>query len=254
MIYPIFKTRYSFYKSILNIEANKSEEDAPDNILDIAEEHQLPYIAIVDDAMAGFLHITKCCKKRKMPFKFGLRCTFADYEGKNQHKCVIFLSDGDKSAYENLIKLSTICNKKAASEQEEPYLTYDEYRESQAGLHLFIPFYDSFIFNNMFTLSSFAPSLSGIDYTLVVEDHDTPFDAPLKRAIENFAKLENKPIVNWHTCYYKNNSDIEAYQCLKLMNRSDFKGKDNTLNNPNLNDCCSDKFSFEHFLKLQNNG
>ena len=93
---PLFTTDYSIGKSILKFRPNNDHEDGPDSVLQIAKEHGLKHIFLVEDRMHGFLDYLRYSQSANFHFSFGLRCKIQEnIEESNNHKIIIFAKDDE---------------------------------------------------------------------------------------------------------------------------------------------------------------
>jgi hypothetical protein len=113
-----------------------------------------------------------------------------------------------------------------------------------------IPFYDSFLFKNLFSFDKFCPSLTFFKPTFFIEDKGLPFDSFLKDHIVSYASQNKFDTQETHTIYYKDKKDFDAFLSYKLIcSRSSYGGFKSSLEKPNLDHMSSDQFSFESYLK-----
>jgi hypothetical protein len=77
-VLPLFKSQYSVGRSILTLAAQSKELDSnyPVSIFDIAKQHNLDQVIVVDDSISGFLEAHQNAKKAKVKLDYGvqLRC------------------------------------------------------------------------------------------------------------------------------------------------------------------------------------
>lgn len=248
---PLFKSHYSICKSILTLNA-EDENDGPDSIFSLAKYAGLKEIFLVEDSMSSFLPSYIQGKKSGVDVRFGLRVTFVSNlaipfkEDDSQHKNIIFVNN--EAGYKRLIKLSTLA---AVDNYDiEARLDYETLHRlwSDDDLSLAVPFYDSFIFNNFFTKKSCLPNFGNIKPVMFIENNDLPFDLELSRHVKDYAGKNNLEVLDVKSIYYNKRSDFLAWQTLKLMNRKGH-GSGNTLEDPNLEHCSSDEFSFESWIE-----
>ena len=148
---PLFKSHFSIGKSILTLShPSKCTEDGSDSIFKLAVDNNLNQVILVEDSFNGFLEAKRNCEDLNLQLVFGLRFTIAENideklskDNNNRHKIILFAKndDGIKALYK-------IHNRAFA--RGFGHLNY-EYLKSEwnDNLKLIVPFYDSFIFNNI---------------------------------------------------------------------------------------------------------
>lgn len=247
-ILPIFVSHYSF-KSILTLEEEgTSKEDNADSIVDIALSNNLKEIILVDDNPTGLLQAFQNTKSENLKLIFGLKLIATqNLEKKDEeslsknHKIIIFAKNNQ--GWKKLIKIFS----KAANEGKYyiPRIDFNFLNSiwDDKDLKLVIPFYDSFIFQNNFTLSSCIPDFSQIKPTFLIEENFLPFDEILKKLVLDYIQTYNFPVIESQTIYYKNRIDFlawQTYRCIKERSR---------IEEPELSHCSSDSFCFENWLE-----
>ena len=238
---PLFKSHFSVGKSILTLaEPEKQKEDGPDSIISIALENGLKEVFLVEDSFTGFLSAFKACKANKLSLKFGIRITVSnsyDPLDNSKHKVVLFALNDEGFKQVNRIYTFTNAVKDGfiSSEDLSNLITKD--------VHLVIPFYDSYIWNNNYTFSHCIPDfIDKHDHTYFVENNKLPFDKHISDFVSCYAKKGN--IVETKSIYYKNRSDYDAWVTYKIAcNRR--MGKFQTLSAPELNGCASREFCIQ---------
>ena len=132
-----------------------------------------------------------------------------------------------------------------ASLSDNNSLVLSQYSEEDfKNLQVAVPFYDSYIYENLFHFGMSSIDLSSIDHSFFVEDNDHPFDFQIKRAIEGLSEntLKVKSI------YYEKKEDFHAFQMYKSV-CSRKQGRPPTFSNPNINHFCSEEFCWESYLE-----
>lgn len=240
---PLFKTHYSIGKSILTFE-DKVEENGADSVLQIAEENKLDKLVIVEDNFHGFLKMKKACEEKNIQLIYGIRLSTCDaYDQEKSHKIIVFGADDDGIVALYKIYSHAFC-------EHEGRITLDELKDFWCdGLMMALPFYDSFIYYNNFTFDSFVPNLGWVkEMTCFLEDNGLPYEKLLRNKVEAFAEANGYDTQEAKSIYYKNKKDFKAWQTFKIIaNRK--PGKPSCLSRPNLEDCCSDEFSWESYLE-----
>jgi DNA polymerase-3 subunit alpha len=243
---PLFKSHYSLGKSILTLaKAGSSEADEPSSIIDIAKKLNLENLHLVDDSISGFLEAYKSCEDAKLNLRFGLRLTVCDdidnktaESREKEHKVIIYILNTD--GYYDLIKISTL-----ASIQGFYYYPRIDCKNlkklwNDKNLHLCVPFYDSYVFNNNLSYSICVPDFSFCNPTYFVEDNNLPFDEILKSKVKEIT-TDKQPAVKTQSIYYENKEDFLAYLTFRCISER------TTLNKPNLEHCSSNEFCAESF-------
>ncbi len=242
---PIFKTRYSLARSILDIsEELKQKEGGADNIIQIALDHGLKEVVLVEDNMSCFILAYNACRKHGLKLRFGLRLSFCSDatqpKADELHKNIVFLK---KSAgYENLVKISTF----AATHpfEGEPVVDYDFFHKHRDGLELVVPYFDSYLYRNNTEFAACIPQFRDLNPIHLLERNELPTD----QFIEPL--LAGKSVVLAKSIFYKNRDDIHIFTTRKLMEKSG--GKRRNLECPNLENFCSSEFCWESYQDYMN--
>jgi DNA polymerase III alpha subunit len=247
---PLFKSHYSIGKSILTLEkAGQSAEDGPDSIIDIAKEHKLHNVVLVEDSISGLVEAYQNFKSEKINLIFGVRMTCTEDMavktqeslGKN-HKIIIFCKNKNGKGVEKLIRLWTAAA--TTGRYYEPRIDFQTIHSiwDDSDLLMGIPFYDSFIYNNGFTFNVCVPDFRKIKPIFFVERNDLPFDALLNEKVKKYASDNGYETQRAQSVFYKSKKDFPAYLTFRCINnRSSFE-------KPELDHMCSDSFSFESYL------
>ena len=248
---PLFKSHYSAGKSILTLRPKgDSKANEADSIVDIALDHGLSEVFLVEDNMSGFLEAYTNLSQENIKLNFGLRLIVCnDISDKTaeslptESKVVIFATNS--KAYEALIKINDIAAKEGF--YYYPRIDYKNLRaayESCRDLIFCIPFYDSFIHANVLQNKKCVPQFGNIDPIFMLEDNDLPFDDILaEKVLEYNLNDQPKNIIKVKSCYYKNREDFDAYMTFRCIN------KRTSLEKPNLDHMCSDEFCFESYTE-----
>ena len=239
---PIFKSHFSIGKSILRI--NNSEPESQ-GILQIAKEEGLKKVFLVEDTLTGFLESAKVFTENGMQLIFGLRLTACDSHTsdtkKDCHKVIVFAKNANGCRLLNKIYSKAFTG-------EFPSLELSELKNlwCEHSLKLSIPFYDSFIYNNLMTFASCAPSFNFTKPFFFIERNQLPFDVLLEDKVKEFCSQKNFETQLVKSIYYKNKKDFDAFQTYKLIcNRGGWSGKNISLEKPNLDHCASKEFSIQ---------
>jgi len=222
----------------------KQKEDGPDSIISIALDNGLKEIFMVEDSFTGFLTAYKNCLKHKISLKFGLRITVCNnYESvaESSHKVVLFaLND---AGFKQINKIFTFSH----TEKDSVISSSDLSSRLSEDIHVAIPFYDSYVWNNWHKFSTCIPDFlkSLTEYTYFFEDNGLPFDRHMKDRVSTFCSAgKGIQMVKAKSIYYKNRDDYDAWVTYKIAcNRK--MGKFQTLSSPDLTYCGSKEFCFE---------
>jgi DNA polymerase-3 subunit alpha len=248
-VVPLFKSHYSIGRSILTLEqADSSKLDGPDSIIDIASQNKLERVFIIDDGMGGFLQASINLKEIGVPFHFGMRMIVCDDMDKKDEESLktsskIVVLCKNYEGYEQLIKISSLAAKEGF--YYRPRIDYKNLEKLWSeDLMLMIPFYDSFLHNNIASYSFCVPKFSFTSPVFSLEDNGLPFDFLIKKQVLDFV-AEKFETLNTQSIYYKDKKDFKSYLTFRCINNR------STLNKPNLDHMCSDSFCFENW-KEQN--
>jgi len=244
MVIPLFKSHYSIGKSILTLDTPDSiPEEAADSIFSIAKEEGLEDLFLVEDSLIGFLQAFTTAKDLGLNLRFGLRLSMVDSLGNAEapcrHKIVIFARNSTGCKKLNQIYSFAFTEGGGSIDTDHLKNLWDD-----NALKLVIPFYDSFIFQNLFSFSSCVPDFSFTSPYFFIEDNGVPFDALLRAAIEDYAARDGDATLNVKSIFYKERCDFEAFQTYKcICSRQSFRKP--SLESPNLDHCGSPEFSVE---------
>ena len=243
MILPLFKSHYSIGKSILTLANQSPEQGAADSIIELCASNSLEEVFLVEDSLVGFLEARKATEEKGLKLRFGLRISMTDSlqdkESSCVHKIVIFAKNSEGCKRLNKIYSFAFTKGNCAIDQKhlEKYWSDDD-------LKLVVPFYDSFVFENLLKFSSCIPDFSFTTPTYFIEDNNLPFDKILESKVAEYCPSP----VKTKSIYYKNRKDFEAFQTYKCLCARQFYKKA-TLENPNLDHCSSTEFSMESWLE-----
>lgn len=241
---PLFKTHYSIGRSILTLE-EVSDQTKKRSVFALAQDAGLKEVVLVEDSLIGFLEARKKCKEYDLDLRFGLRISVSnspDSDTDCQHKLVIFAKDSEGCKLLNKIYSN-------AYAYGNGVLNEDFLRENWKDQHLklAVPFYDSFIFNNVMSFANCTPDLSFTKPTFFKEYNELPFDGMVDAEIDLYCKKNKYETARTKSIYYKNNIDFAAYQTYKCICNRGFKAR--TLDCPNFDHQGSNQFSFESWKK-----
>ena len=252
-ILPIFKSHYSIGRSILTLEDEEYSEKYPDSIIDIAKDNNLKEIYLIEDNMTSFLQAYTNTKKYNINLRYGLRLTITDNildkkdESRSRNsKIVIFFKN--EEGYRNLIKIFSIAAKDGF--YYEPRIDYKTLKSnwSEKDLLLCIPFYDSFIFNNILKGHLCMPELDFTNPIFFLENNEIPFDKIIRSKVLDYVSKTKAEAIESKSIYYKDRKDFKAYLTFRAINNR------STLNKPELEHMTSQEFCFESWKERIKNG
>ena len=243
-VVPLFKSHYSLGRSILTLEkAGDTPDNYPDSIVDIVSNNKLKKLFLIDDNMSGFLQGYSNCKEAGLDFVFGLRVSVCsdmhqkDDESKSE-TCKYIILVKSPEGYKRLVKIYT----KAAKEgfYYYPRIDFKNLNElwDEKDLELAIPFYDSFIFNNVMGSALCIPDFNKIKPVFFLENNDLPFDDLVNKRVMQYCD-DKYETVKAQSIYYKDKKDFKAYLTFKCINNR------SVLDKPQFDHMCSDEFCFE---------
>lgn len=227
----LFYTANSF-NSILTIDGGEN------SIAQIAEDKNLNKVFIVEKNPSSFPTAFKSLGEKLV---YGIEFTVCENMDSDslesietEHKIIIFAKTGS-GWRDSLMKLYSLGYTEGYF-KGSPRLDFNKIKEYWTDeLLMMIPFYDSFIYNNLFKFSCCNFSLKQKPI-FCLEGHDLPYDNILKRKVIEFASANNCETIETHKVCYRNSVDIVPYQTYKcVQNKSDME-------KPNLDGFASDKF------------
>ena len=239
---PLFTTDHSIGKSILKFKPTRP--NGPDSVIDIAKQHGLKKVFLLENRMHGFLDYLRYSEKSDFDFVFGLRLQVtSDFEKKSSHRINIFAKNNQG------IKLLYKIYSLAFSERDGRVCEQDILKFwSSDDLLLAIPFYDSYVYYNNLTFENFIPDFSKFgSVTMFTEDNGLPFDNILREKVKVAANYYGATTQEVKSIYYKDRKDFAAYQVRRIIDARQ-GARTNSLSKPNLESCGSSEFSFESWL------
>jgi len=246
---PLFKSHYSLGRSILTLEDKNEPDDYPDSIIQIAKEHKLKEISIVEDNMSSFLEAYTNTKNNNIKLNYGLRISITEsITEKNEEsiqktsKIILFVKN--KNGYEKLTKLFSIAAKSGF--YYGPRLDYKTLKENwNEDLILAIPFYDSFVFNNTLKNMICIPQFEFTKPIMFIEENDLPFDDIIKNKVKKYAEENSLEVYKVKSIYYNKKKDFKSYLTFRCINNR------SVLNKPELEHMSSNDFSFESYMRTR---
>lgn len=249
---PLFKSHYSIGKSILTL-SDSSDEKGADSIFNIYKENNLDNlldgkIILVEDSFMGFLQANQSSKILDLDLIFGLRIDIFENQPEekskdNSHKVIVFAknSTGCRSLYKIY----------SESKSKENFSLNDlSDMWDKQNLDLVVPFYDSFLFKNLFLFNSFTCDMSSLSPSFIIEDNELPFDVLLNDFVKDYCEKNSFNILDAKSIYYNKRVDFDAFVCYKLIcSRNSFSARKSSLDKPNLDHMGSREFCLESYLE-----
>lgn len=257
-VIPIFTSDASLGKSILTTDDAKDiKEDAPISIFSIAKAHNLDKIYIVDNSMVSFMPSYKQANKLGKQLIFGMKFIINSNPSDKSEKSTYSDSNvivwiKNSAGYQDLIRLYSVINGTPENYFWDRFNSKVLYRGAWDVLQRFvtdnlvltIPFYDSFLYKNLLTYGAISvPEFGKLKPSFILEDHNLPFDALLRKSVNHYCQEHNYTCFEGHSIYYYKKADVRAFQMLKCISgRTSFEM-------PNMEYFCQDTFSFESYLE-----
>lgn len=250
-VLPLFKSHYSIGKSVLTLDKPEDQlNNGPDSIIKICKDAQINTFYLVEDSISGFLQAHINSKANKLKMIYGLRLTICnDINEKNEeslssnNKIIVFCKN--EEGYKKLIKIYSLAARNGF--YYEPRIDYANLKSlwSDEDLKLCVPFYDSYIFNNLFLSFKCLPNFTFTTPEFFLEDNDLPFDDYLKAKLEKI--LDGCcPTHRVKSIYYNKREDFINYLTFKCIS------KRTTLDKPQFEHMSSNEFSFESWKEIEN--
>lgn len=241
---PIFKSHFSLNSSLLTLEpAEEIKDNSPISIFSIAKKHGLKDVYIADKSMSGFLQAVSGSHKSGVNLRYGVELTVvANQEQKDEasfkteHTIIVWLLNSE--GYPDLCKLVTCAN--TGGFYYEPRIDESMLAEYLTdNLAVSVPFYGSFIANNLLKFSTCIFNYERFKPVFFNESSSLPFDTLIQTKLDTLdVELQKVKSV-----YYYRKSDFQAFMTAKCI------GKRTSLDKPNLDHFSSDEFSFESYLE-----
>lgn len=226
---PLFKTEASLGKSLLTMQ----------DVLDIQEEFQLKQIVLVEDSFYNFRKFNAAFSEIEAQFIFGLKLPVVQESKEELTSYLIFFAKNSQG----MKQLRDLYSKTYCSEDSVLILN-DLKQDEFSHLKIGVPFYDSFIYQNLFNFGLCNIHLDPFDHFFIEEDNGHPFDILIQSQLDAIKAPKTKA----KTILYKKKEDVDALQFYKAVcNRSG--GKPPNYGNPNLSHFCSDEFCWESYLE-----
>jgi len=226
------------FNSILSL-SDKTVGGGSNSIVEIADEMAMDKVFLVEKNPSSFpLAFQNLGKKLVYGIEFIVCENIQDKSItsiETEHKIIIFAADG--SAYnKGLMKLYSI----AATNGDyngQPRLDFDTINKNWIdGLVMVIPFYDSFLYNNLLLGYNCNISLSQKPI-FCLEDHNLPYDKIIKKKVMEFAEQNNCETLHTHKVLYKRKVDIVSFQTYRCIQNK------TSMEKPNLEGFASNNFN-----------
>lgn len=247
-IVPIFYD-HSSHKSILTFD--DEVEGGPDNILKICKDNEIKKCYFVSNNFHTFVNAWKAAKKKEIQLIFGLELWICndckiheDQSVKSNNKIIIFMKNSE--GYNDLIKLYTACYTNEENKYYKYRFDYEQLKKYWTNnLLLAIPFYDSFICQNLLQYeANIVPDFPVKPVIFREIDSGLPFERLINGALDEFNKNKDYEEVNVKTIYYKDRKDAAAWIVYRSI------GLHSNFSAPEMDYCCSDNFCLESFKEL----
>lgn len=241
-VLPLFKSHFSIGRSILTLDKD-AEEDFPDSIVDIATKTDMKKVFLVDDNMSGFLQAYTNTKEANLDLVFGIRMNVCgDMQEKDEDSlkktCKYIIAAKNTNGYERLIKIFSIAAKEGF--YYKPRIDFKTLKEmwDENDLQMMIPFYDSFIFNNIMGYANCIPDFTFTEPVFLEESNSLPFDGLIKEKADTYCKGKFQQIMA-QSIYYNLKKDFKSYLTFRCINSR------TSLDKPNLDHMGSNEFCIE---------
>ena len=248
MITPIFKSQFSLQgRSILTLDKDTDIKDNyPVSIGGIVKKYGMKEVYLVEDNMSGFFDAYELFNKLGVLLKFGVAINLVndpnEKEDRNESKLWVFVKNNQ--GYKDLCKLWN-----AYSLNKDLFYYYPRMLWSQfdslvtPNLQVVVPPYDSFLYKNDFCRGNTTPFFTGYKpITTFCSGMDLHFGDELEATVKKYDTNAQQV----HLCYYYKDADYLPWLTMKCI------AAGTTFDDPNLEWCTSDKFSFESYCKKSN--
>jgi len=228
MTLPIFRSNYSL-TSILTLDQYKKTGDRKanraDSIFNICSDLGLKDVFIADNNLSGLVEAYENATGAGLNLRFGYRVTVCENtedkteaSKKTESKLIIFAK---KDSFIDLIKLHNISTSDGFYDGKSR-LDYKTIRKNWTkNLMMVIPFYDSYIFNNLLYGKECIPDIDFANPYICIENNSLPFDSLVKDQILSSVKYNQ---IDTKTIYYKDKKDFNAYMTYRcILNRTTFQ-------------------------------
>jgi DNA polymerase III alpha subunit len=228
-VQALFKTHASIGKSILK----------NSDILDFQKDQNLKKVVAVEDSFYGFRELNAKLLERKVDLVFGIRLPVVQNSTDElSSKLIFFAKNNDGVRQIKKLYTKTYCSDSGFLILKD--LKKEEFCETKVA----VPFYDSFVYQNIFHFGMVDVDLKRFDHFFFEEKNDHPFDEMISSQLK---KHTDSPVLA-KSIYYKNREDIDAFQFYKAgTSRSGTKPPN--YGRPELEHFCSPEFCWESYLE-----
>ena len=167
---PLFKSTFSIGRSLLRVE----------DLIDIAQSGNIKKMILVEDNFYGFRVINKAFLNTDTPMVFGVKLPVvqSSFQSEKPSKLILFPKNNKGIAIAR--KLYTKCY---TSEGECLHL--DDLQKGELDdISIGVPFYDSYVFNNIFHFGMCKLFLDKYDHFYIEESNNHPFDFQISAALK----------------------------------------------------------------------
>ena len=233
---PIFTSHYSFGKSILTLELpTKCNPNGSRSVFSIAEDAGFDKIFLLENSLTGFPQAIKNSEELGIHLVFGVQLEFI-----GGHKINVFARNSKGCKLLNKIYSKTFSQDPSECSEEILEQYWDE-----DNLLLAVPFYDSFLHQNLTTFEVCTPNLRPFNPIFFLQNNNLPFDFLIRETVINYTKDNNLETEEVKSILYEKKEDVDALQTYKCICSRKF-GK-SSLSKPNLDHFGSNEFCFESF-------
>ena len=229
MVIPIFRSNYSL-TSILTLDKATTVQDRKqnraDSVFDICTDNGLKDVFIADNNLSGLVEAYENATAAGLNLRYGFRVNVCnnmedrtEQSVKTEGKLIIFAK---KDNFKDLIKIHNIATTVGIYDSR-PRIDYATLKKNWTkNLLMVIPFYDSFIFNNLLYGHECIPDIDFAKPYICMEDNGLPFDELIKNQIitsgTKYDQIKSK------TVYYNKRKDFNAYMTYRcILNRRTFQ-------------------------------
>jgi DNA polymerase III alpha subunit len=246
---PIFKSHFSIGKSILTLaDPAEQSEGGSESIFSILQDNNLSQLVLVEDCPTGFLQAKKLSEAQGVHLIFGLRFNICPNMEKandkkelaQSHKIIIFAKNDNGCKLLNKIYSAAFTEGFGCIDLPHLEKLWDD-----KLLKLAIPFYDSFIFQNLMSYNTCVPHFNFSTPTFFIEKNGLPFDPLIEDRVTKYCDSNKYKTEVVKSIYYNKKADFEAFQTYKCICSRSFTGRNASLSKPQLDHCGSDEFCVE---------
>ena len=230
---PLFKSHYSLKgRSILKV----------DEIIGLFNKSKEEKLFVVEDNFSSFRKFNSKCSEQKIRLIFGLRLPVVQSKLDEKPSQLIFFAKNGHGI-RNLRKIYSKCY---GSKKPRVKLDWILQEELNKNLGVAVPFYDSYLYNNIFHFGMSHLDVSSLDPMYFEENNNHPHDHLISAQVHKNATTNQ--IVRVKSIYYENREDFKAFQTFKaICNRK--AGRAVSFDAPGTDGLCSDEFCWEAYLE-----